>query len=122
MKYQCIHCEKRFNDFTKLNQHGSVCVNRKYSCELCDQKFKTLHCRKDHMTRIHKVIKPLKHVHINDIPCNKEQSGTINEIGEDAFANSTNASQSENIDLEMDIKVEDTMIQEQEFQFANNDQ
>lgn len=41
-KHECSHCPKTFQTVRSLRLHLSICKDKKFSCELCGVKFKTL--------------------------------------------------------------------------------
>ncbi|XP_065088618.1 zinc finger protein 729-like isoform X2 [Ochlerotatus camptorhynchus] len=99
-KFECPHCSRKFHFKTRSEQHAASCASLKHSCELCGQKFNLLSRVEKHKKRVHRGDKHLGNVNIEGAVCT-EQNGV------------------ENINLDLDIKVEETMLQEQEYQVTN---
>ncbi|XP_065086954.1 zinc finger protein 729-like isoform X2 [Ochlerotatus camptorhynchus] len=52
-KHRCPHCPKTFEKSIRYSLHLAICKEREFSCDLCNQKFKTLKYVKKHKRLYH---------------------------------------------------------------------
>ncbi|XP_065088632.1 zinc finger protein 90-like isoform X3 [Ochlerotatus camptorhynchus] len=114
-KFQCPHCLRKFRIKGTCQDHTSSCADLKHSCELCGQKFHLLSGVESHKKQDHSGDSALRNANIEGATVTEERKQYSVEKIAATHTDVMIVPQGENIDLELNIKVEETMLQEQEY-------
>ncbi|XP_065088630.1 zinc finger protein 91-like isoform X1 [Ochlerotatus camptorhynchus] len=135
-KFQCPHCSRNFFFKRCFECHTSSCADLKHSCELCGQKFNLLSIVENHKKRVHCGDGPLGNACIickiafantdelmkHKPACSKQAKMHDDcQFGAEEISLLHGGKEAQNNDLDLDIKVEETVLHEQEYQVPNED-